>query len=817
MNIVLKTCLAALLLCNALTAAAIPAWPGLKKVKLADGTEVMCRQVGDEHGHWFVTTDGAALDRNERGEWMWLSNDEVETRKQQMQASREALALKHQAAQQGRKNANSDEQMGRITDFPTEGEVRGLFILVDFEDVKFQPENDSLAFTRQLNVEGYDENGATGSARDYFISQSYGKFTPRFDVIGPIHLPHEERYYGANLRDNDIRPSEMVTDACTLAHDSLGVDFSVYDFDENGVVDFVFILYAGYGENYGASSYTVWPHMSHLKGLTDLTLNGKTFDLYACSCELFGSSGTRLDGIGAFCHEFGHVLGLPDFYDTSGARGVQMGEWDIMDQGSYNNYSRTPPSYTGFERYSLGWLDMVDLTEPADSIVLPEINESGVCYRIPVRTGNDNEFFTIENHQKQGWDAFHPGRGMMIIHIDYLQSLWRFNGVNSGTHPLYDLVEADGTQGAPFSTDLYPTASNNMFTDYSTPNSLAWDKTPTERGVDHITQNEDGNISFRFMRDRLLTPVVHEATQLTDSSFVAVWESAEGAIGYRIDVYEELPDSLNPVLLDEDFSGCEDGNYPMAGSSDISDELDEHMQTQGWTGNRCFSAGGYIRVGAYGQNGTLQTPTLSNRESQPLTLLYTASSYPGKTVNYTVSLLDAATGTALCDTTLKADRNMVTHVLNFENAPQQAAFSFTTNRERLYLDEVRLVTGSCDSLTTRNLGPASWSIDSIAPILDSNGKQEELQQYTVAGLAAQRSYHYQITALDPEALRSSPTSAMQTVTTLPADESALVQIEADNIGVTGKTSSQTFNLMGIRVRVPSRGLYIRNGKKVLIR
>ena len=409
--------------------------------------------------------------------------------------------------------------------------MRGLFLLVEFDDVKFQPESDSVRFTRQLNEEGFADDGATGSARDYFISQSYGLFTPTFDVVGPIHLPHNEGYYGANQMDADINPGQMVIDACQLAHDSLGVDFGNYDFDDDGVVDFVFILYAGYGENYGALPSTIWPHMSKLTDQRKyLTLDGKNFDLYACSCELRGTSGTAIDGIGAFCHEFGHVLGLPDIYDTFNSRNLQLGAWDIMDAGSYNNLSRTPSSYTGYERYCLGWLDMVDLTEPADSIILPEINESRVCYRIATRTDNEGEFFTLENHQQQGWDAYQPASGMMIIHIDYEASIWHSNTVNSGMHPRVDLVEADGTPGAPTESDLFPTESNNSFTDYSNPNSLAWDKTPTERGVDHIRQEADGTISFRFMRDRLFRPIAHEVTQLCDTSFVGTPSRAPSPI-----------------------------------------------------------------------------------------------------------------------------------------------------------------------------------------------------------------------------------------------------------------------------------------------
>lgn len=794
-----------------------PAYPGLHKITLADGSELMCRLVGDEHGHWFVSTDGRYFDRNDTGQWHQLSEADIEVRQQRMMESRKAIFGKRAQATNQR---TSDEGAGRITDFPTKGNVRGLFLLVEFDDVKFQPESDSVRFTRQLNEEGFADDGATGSARDYFISQSYGLFTPTFDVVGPIHLPHNEGYYGANQMDADINPGQMVIDACQLAHDSLGVDFGNYDFDDDGIVDFVFILYAGYGENYGALPSTIWPHMSKLTDQRKyLTLDGKNFDLYACSCELRGTSGTAIDGIGAFCHEFGHVLGLPDIYDTFNSRNLQLGAWDIMDAGSYNNLSRTPSSYTGYERYCLGWLDMVDLTEPADSIILPEINESRVCYRIATRTGNEGEFFTLENHQQQGWDAYQPSSGMMIIHIDYEASIWHSNTVNSGMHPRVDLVEADGTPGAPTESDLFPTESNNSFTDYSNPNSLAWDKTPTERGVDHILQEADGTISFRFMRDRLFRPIAHEVTQLCDTSFVAEWDPVEGAIAYRIDLQEELPDSLNPILLEDDFALLEEGNYPMAGSSDISSQLDDYTQSPGWNGTSCYQAGGYIRVGAYGQNGTLQTPAINSQQFEPtaeLTLLYTASSYPGKTVSYTLSLIDAENGQVASDTTMKADRNLVTHIFHFTDVPSQAAFCFKTNKERLFLDELSVAIGMRDSLDMRSLGPAVWSIDSIAPLLTEEGLQADRQQATVTGLVPQRTYHYQVTALDNEALRSSLPSHDIMVTTLPIGESGIEQIVIDKVRPTSSDHG-LHDLLGRAIAHPTQGFYISDGRISIIR
>ena len=321
------------------------------------------------------------------------------------------------------------------------------------------------------------------------------------------------------------------------------------------------------------------------------------------------------------------------------------------------------------------------------------------------------------------------------------------------------------------------------------------------------------------MRDRLFRPIAHEVTQLCDTSFVAEWDPVEGAIAYRIDLQEELPDSLNPILLEDDFALLEEGNYPMAGSSDISSQLDDYTQSPGWSGTSCYQAGGYIRIGAYGQNGTLQTPAINRQQFEPtaeLTLLYTASSYPGKTVSYTLSLIDAENGQVASDTTMKADRNLVTHIFHFTDVPSQAAFCFKTNKERLFLDELSVAIGILDSLDMRSLGPAVWSIDSIAPLLTEEGVQADRQRATVTGLVPQRTYHYQVTALDNEALRSSLPSQDITVVTLPTGESGIEQIVIDKVRPTSSDHG-LHDLLGRAIAHPTQGFYISDGRISIIR
>jgi len=195
------------------------------------------------------------------------------------------------------------------------GSKRFLVLLVQFNDLYFSVSNSNLAFTRMLNQEGYSENGGTGSVRDYYYENSSGAFAPEFDVIGPITLSKSVRYYGANKEDGGEmyeRSQEMVIEAAQLARQQYGVNFSQYDNDGDGIVDNVFVFFAGHNEAEGGPDYTIWPHAWNVY-YENVVYDGVRLSSYACASELRGHQGTTMAGIGTYCHEFGHVLGMPDF------------------------------------------------------------------------------------------------------------------------------------------------------------------------------------------------------------------------------------------------------------------------------------------------------------------------------------------------------------------------------------------------------------------------------------------------------------------------------------------------------------------------
>ena len=791
---------------------AVKAWPGLHTVAQPDGTVLSYRIVGDEHCHAFATTDGFLLAHGEGGHLFYarkaadgrLLPSAVVAHNPSARSNGETTQL----AQWGTKDFGKiheqqqtlagTKRAGRLPgeSFPTTGNLKGIILLVEFADNSMQEGHDSTLFHKLMNDEGCTLENATGSARDYFIDQSGGLFTPDFDVAGTIKLSHRMAYYGANnSQGSDSNPGEMVKEACEYAAEKFGVDFSKYDFDNDGTVDFVYVIYAGYAESYGASSNTIWPHAALLDNLgVSCSVGGKKINRYACSSELKYTTGTRVEGIGTFCHEFSHVLGLPDMYNTYSTSSLQVGRWDVMDQGNYNNESHTPPSMSAFERASLGWMELTEIDTPADSMTLPEMTANKVAYRIS--TANDNEYFTLENRQQQGWDAYLPGKGLMIMHITYEPSAWNGNYVNAGTFPRYDLVEADGTQGNGEQSDLYPTADNNMFTDYSSPNSLSRSGGPTEKGVTNIRDN-DGVISFTFMKDRLRRPVIGETTDITANAFTVNWGEVDGAIAYRLHFDEVLPDSINPLLLDEDFNALTDGEYPKSGTSDIGQTLDSYLSSSPWYGTELYSCGGYLRMGGYGQSGKLYTPTIdAQAQGGKLTIALDARSYPAKNVAFTVELVDVAKGTTLASQSFKANKTEQCYTMPADGIASRCRFVITTNNERLFINRLRVVKGlvesdKADSLWS--LGPKSWDIDSVVGT-----------SYTQTGLEPGRTYRFCVSALAEKDLMGSLASDISSATTASA---------STGIATVGQSSAEPvrteyYDLAGHRLSAPAKGLVI---------
>ena len=490
---------------------AVPAKPGLLIACQPDGTEVKIRLEGNETGKFAYSEDGYPLTVDADGFYVFLtlgddgtpiasSNREINISERKSTTVSFLTGLDPKAIGESLKKENNARRKTRKgpglrdTTFPSKGKQRAIAILVEFDDMEFRIENPKEYYYNMLNQEGFSQYGATGSARDYFVDSSIGVFDPEFDVYGPVKLPGSYSYYGRNNAwGDDAGATEMIIKACTLLDDE--IDFTDYDRNEDGEIDNVYVFYAGYGEADGGGATTIWPHSSDIVEATGKKnyFDGVLLNHYACSNEIQYT--TKLpDGIGTFCHEFSHVLGLPDLYSTI-FDAFTPGYWDILAFGSYNNSSRTPPTYSSFSRYALDWMEPRILTNGEKQLF--EIGESNKAYIIP--TEKENEYYLLENRQKVGWDEHLPWHGMIVWHVDFIQKMWDNNTVNSFTdHQYVDLVEADNIRNNETITgDPFPGIRKvREFSSNTKPALLSWAGNDLGYRIYNIQESEDGVISF---------------------------------------------------------------------------------------------------------------------------------------------------------------------------------------------------------------------------------------------------------------------------------------------------------------------------------
>ena len=528
------------LLSTSFQAGAVPAYPGLLRMPQPDGTVLNVRLIGDENFHYYLSEDGFLLLETQEGFRYALPDEEGTLQPSPMLAanpsarSPQANALlagmdrdimvdkvagkargvpRKSPASRGSRNVPGGVQLHsgmnapsvipglftRENPFPTMGQQKVLVILVEFSDVHFSTPDAHDYFSKQLNGRNYTEHGLTGSAYDYYHTASMGQFDPSFDVYGPIRLTGTQEFYGGNVggRGDDARPREMVAEAATLLDGQ--INFADYDNNKDGYVDNIFIYYAGRGEATGGGANTIWPHSWNVGEITP-TLDGVKLDSYACTNELVVRGGALApDAIGTFCHEFGHVLGLPDLYSTSYRAENTPGSWTLMCSGSYNNDSKTPPTLSSWERAALGWLKPTVLEFTGDYKLPVSLLTTNQAYLIP--TVHENEFFMLENRQPNPgtWDEFVASAGMAVWHIDYNQTVWDYNIVNDDPdHQYVDFVEAHGRgQSGHPALSCFPSGLYTSF-DFDSPAALkAWDGSRTDVTLSDITEDDDNyDISF---------------------------------------------------------------------------------------------------------------------------------------------------------------------------------------------------------------------------------------------------------------------------------------------------------------------------------
>lgn len=633
---------------------AVPAKRGLwKTVKMADGTEVRVELRGDEFCSYWQAADGRKLVQNNSTGFYEIADMEA------MKAKADQLRLSAR-----RSKSNDIQTRGALggDHQPYVGTKKGLIILVEFADTKFWEDHTPTLYQRIANEEGFNEMGFSGSVKDYFKDQSYGQFELDFDIAGPVTLPNNYSYYGGPINgqnDNPTALGEMVISACEAIDND--IDFTNYDWDGDGEVDQVFILYAGHGEASWDDPNTIWPHEWNIHSALGktLTLDGVKIDTYACSCELGVKTENNkrvecIDGIGTICHEFSHCLGLADMYDTSYSGYYGMGNWDLMDQGSYNGDGYLPANYTSYERMYAGWIEPTELKENCEISSMKDLASSGEAYII-YNDNNKNEYYLLENRQLTGWDAGLPNSGLLILHVDFDATVWKQNLVNSTSRQRCTIFIADNNPNENDAGDIYPYSYNNSLTNTSTPaatlNNMNTDGSKyMNKSIRNITRNGDGTVSFTFENEN------------------------NSSNDY------ELPQSY---IFYESFDGCNgkggnDGNFSASTSGTVVYDND------GWSATSSRSAYQCAQYGSSMIAGNVTTPEITIDGT--CALQFKAAPYANEANNIYIEIKEGTGSLSKNSFVLKSNTWSAFKSEITANGPVKIRFYVSSGR--FYLDKV---------------------------------------------------------------------------------------------------------------------------------
>lgn len=818
----------------AVTMMAVPAKPGLKKkVTLKDGSTVELSLKGDEHFSFYTDAKNQPCLLND-GKLKMMTNEEVTemwTANKKQRIEKAGQEMLRRAARRAGKPSSTNT-----------GTQRGLVILVEFKDKKFVTENPQPTFQRFFNEEGYNEGGMAGSVKDYFKKQSYDNLTIEFDVVGPYTTANDMEYYGAHYKDdsgndhNDIHPVLMVREAVDAAHEA-GVDFSKYDWDKDGNVDQVFVIYAGYSEAQGAAPETIWPHEWALSAESKrVKYDDVWINTYGCAAELLGSEGTTMDGIGTACHEFSHCLGLPDMYDTDYSGGYGMAYWDVMNGGSYLDNSRTPAGYTSYERWFSGWMEPVEikeLTQIEGMKPLATHAEAYVLYNEGRKKDITGEYYLLENRQPVGFDAKLYGHGMLILHVDYNENAWTSNKVNDDVdHQRCTIIPADNQFAQNYYNDIagdpWPgVTGNTLLNNYSTPAATVFSKNTDgkyfmNKQIDHITEDVDAKtISFVACRPEMPVPDVEESTvseQTSDNSVTISWNAVEGAVGYELELTskDKAPDTPEDALK-YNFT-FEKFTSDKTGTQDISSKLSNYdKQFSGWAGEKLYTSPKMLLIGTSSKAGYLQTPTslkLQVPESTNLTVAIAAEAGSADAVEVALGFMYASTGdkdwtkdddvsfeVTGKDTVLVYFKNVRAEYFNLKISPEK----------RIYMNAITVYDGIW---TAEQLGLKKSAAQAPRRAVSTQVYPTETNSITLKDLSDKKTYSYRLRSKGEDNNYSAWSTAKEFEMAPTGIQSISTKVNTDN-------TIRYFDLQGREVNGATKGLLIRkqgnNVTKVMVK
>lgn len=663
---------------------AMPVKPGIcRNITLADGTVVKAELVGDEHLTYWRTADGACYRQTPSAGV--FSKVELSA----LQSEYDAVVAQKAAREKAiLESARTSMPVKKVEGSKFQGKKKCLVILANFADTKFKPEHTLDLYKQIINGENYSDEtlGFKGSVRDYFKAQSGGQFEIDFDVVGPVDLPKGYAGYGKNDasgRDQAALVYPMVEDAVNLAKDQV-TDWKQYDWDGDGLVEEVFVLYAGHGQaTYPQDPDLVWPHKSAIDPMT--VADGVKVSVYACSCELGATE--AIDGIGAFCHEFSHCMGLKDHYDING-RGYGTGFWDIMCFGCYNGNTFLPAEYNSYEKMFCGWKEPIVLNaEPQKIEGMKALAAGGDTY-IFYNDGNENEYYMLENRQKTGWDAALPGEGLIVLHVDYSKGAWEDNQVNyNAARQRMTVIPADNTLGSTDEDkagDAWPYQGNNCLTNYSRPACTVYNANTDGTGymnkyLLNITQNADGTISFEY--------TTKSATKQ---------DKPEGALLY------ETFDNCSGI-------GGNDGIW----DGDNVGLADFFPDNDGWSGTPKTGANKCALLGNATRKANAVTPSF--KISEPVVISFLAAPYTGSSDNKLILAANYGCDAVLDVTEFALVPGQWTEVKANVTGSGDAAIRFKTNDKGVFIDNVCVIPVSLAGISsaTADQSPKNGEIYSI--------------------------------------------------------------------------------------------------------
>ena len=753
---VLGTCFAAL---------AVPAKPGLTKtVTQSDGTVITVNMVGDEWHHSWVTSDGKPTMEASNGDMVYRTADGPSNMLAHEKGSRtaaeesflstnadkmtiESITAKSpraKARRRGPAKAAGDPEVPQI------GSPHVAIILVEYSDVKFV--NSKSSFVTQYT------STTEKSAYKYFYDQSNGQYSPQFDVYGPYTLNSTRATYGGNdSNGDDVGVANMVGEAIDKAGND--INWSTYDNDGDGEADVCIVVYAGGGEAQTSIANQIWPCQWNLTsgayygdGDGARTRNGVTIDKFAVFNELNGTSSTKLDGVGTFCHEYGHCMGLPDFYETTYQYGYYgMGNWDIMCSGSYNDDGYTPIGYNAYEKEFMGWLTPGTPVEN-HKYTLPKWNTGNdVSYKVTSPL-NSNECYYLENRSKQGWDAYISDEGMLVTHLTYDQSRWEANTPNNQRVQLFTVIPADnslskynetadcyGETNHELSNTSSPAAKLNMSAN-GTISSSTGGAGYMNQPLTEITLNSDGTVSFWYMKGSvpaLDAPVLADATNVGNTSFKASWsDNIDINHTYTLQVNEKA--AAPTAILTETFDGSDVTND---GNNNVGSSMDSFADNTGWTGTYVYKAPSGVKLGSSSYAGTLTTPSLDLSGSNgKVTVRFNANYYgsDASSVKLTSGSNTAVTQTL---TSTAADYTVVLDCT--AAAAQTITFSGTARRKRFYIYNVEVFSGD----VTQALSAPARAVSETGDASSRTITGITAKEYTVNDLTPGATYEFKVQAV----------------------------------------------------------------------